>query len=686
MVLSPMDLRLKYLEDDKFSLLRSIPADIYNVFAVITSTLRVIFMNKFLVHLILSGCFIFFSSFTNAIDESTLLTSERAFPFIVTLDSPEMLSLQWHIADGYYLYKKRIKLSATLIQVDSSNSDDATTEQPTQVGKAQFPPSLFIDDPAYKGLEVFRNTLIVKYALSGSAASFANTSIKIKYQGCADVGVCYPPVKKVIKLADLKPSVNVSNLTNLTNLANATNASEAANPSSIEIEPKVEQGTKSEQDVKSEQDTIANSLASDNFILTLFSFFGFGLLLAFTPCVFPMIPILSGIIIGQGKQLSTRKAFSLSLAYVLAMALTYAVVGVLAALFGTNLQIWFQNPWVLSSFAGIFVVLSLSMFGFYDVQMPSFIQVKLNNLSNKQESGNLISAAIMGVLSALIVGPCVTAPLVGALIYIGQTGDTLLGGAALFCLGLGMGAPLLVIGTSAGKILPRAGMWMEAVKGVFGVLMLAVAIWLLARILSPLITQLLWALLMIVSAVYMGALRQHNKDTTQWQLLWKGLGLSIMLVGFLMIVGASTGKSNLLSPLANLGSGVNATLASEHQGLTFKPVKSIDDLQATLKQASKNKQVTMFDFYADWCVSCKEMEEVTFKDSEVKLKLAKVHKIQADVTANDNIDTELLKKFGIIGPPAILFFNDQGEELINHRVVGYMDADKFLKHIAKVVE
>ena len=658
-------------------LLLSISSDIYNALAMITSNLRVTFMKKFLVHLILSGYFLFFSSCANAVDESTLLTSELAFPFSVTLDSPKILSLQWHIADGYYLYKKRIKLLATIVHDDSSSSDNATTDQPTQVGKAQFPASLFIDDPAYKGLEVFRNTLIVKYALSGSETSFANTSIKIKYQGCADVGVCYPPVKKVIKVADLKPSVNVSNLTNL------ANASEAANPSTIDIDTKVGKGT------KSEQDTIANSLASDNFILTLVSFFGFGLLLAFTPCVFPMIPILSGIIIGQGKQLSTRKAFSLSLAYVLAMALTYTVVGVLAALFGTNLQIWFQNPWVLSSFAGIFVVLSLSMFGFYDVQMPSFIQVKLNNLSNKQESGNLISAAIMGVLSALIVGPCVTAPLVGALIYIGQTGDTILGGAALFCLGLGMGAPLLVIGTSAGKILPRAGMWMEAVKGIFGVLMLAVAIWLIARILSHLITQLLWALLLIVSAVYMGALRQHNKDTTQWQLLLKGLGLSLLLVGFILIVGAATGKSNLLSPLAslvNLGNGVNTTVSSEHQGITFKPVKSIDDLKATLKQASKNKQVTMFDFYADWCVSCKEMEEVTFKDAEVKLKLAKVHKIQADVTANDNIDTELLKKFGIIGPPAILFFNDQGEELRNHRIVGYMDAGKFLKHIAKVVE
>lgn len=638
--------------------------------------LRVTFMKKCLVNLILSGYFIFFSSFTNAIEESKLLTSELAFPISVTLNSPEILSLQWDIADGYYLYKKRIKLSTTVINLDDSNS---RKEQATQLGEPQFPASLFIDDPAYKGMEIFRNTLIVKYAISGSKTSLANTSLKIKYQGCADAGVCYPPVKKTIKLADLKPSVNVSSVPDM---SNATNVSDAANSSIIDTNT----NTKPERSAKSEQDTIATSLASDNFILTLFSFFGFGLLLAFTPCVFPMIPILSGIIIGQGKQLSTKKAFSLSLAYVLAMALTYTVVGVLAALFGTNLQVWFQDPWVLSCFAGIFILLSLSMFGFYDIQMPSFIQVKLNNLSNKQESGKLISAGIMGVLSALIVGPCVTAPLVGALIYISQTGDTILGGAALFCLGLGMGAPLLVIGTSAGKILPRTGMWMEAVKSIFGVLMLAVAIWLLSRILPPLISQLLWALLLIVSAVYMGALRQHDKNTTQWQLLWKGLGLSILLIGFIMIIGASTGKSNLLSPLANLGSGVNTALVSEHKGIIFKPVKSIDDLTEALNQASKRKQVTMLDFYADWCISCKEMEEITFKNSEVKLKLSKVHKIQADVTANDNIDTELLKSFDIIGPPAILFFDDKGEELKNHRIVGYMDADKFLKHIAKVVK
>ncbi|MBL4823347.1 MAG: protein-disulfide reductase DsbD [Colwellia sp.] len=630
-------------------------------------------MKQYLLNLILPFSLIFFSGLANAVDESTLLTSDVAFPISISLDSPNMLSLRWHIADGYYLYKKRIKLSVVSVNSDST---DHKNEQTIQIGEPQFPSSLTIDDPAYKGIEVFRNTLIVKYPISGYRASLANTELKIKYQGCADVGVCYPPIKKKIKLSDLKISSAIASVNSNANETIDINA----------IANTISNTNNVNAPVVSEQDLIASSLASDNFMLTLLSFFGFGLLLAFTPCVFPMIPILSGIIIGQGKQISTRKAFSLSLAYVLAMASAYTVVGVLAALFGTNLQVWFQNPWVLSSFAGIFVLLSLSMFGFYEMQMPASLQIKLNNISNKQESGKLISAAIMGLLSALIVGPCVTAPLVGALIYIGQTGDTLLGGSALFCLGLGMGTPLLVIGTSAGKVLPRAGMWMEAVKGVFGVLMIAVALWLLDRILPALVSQLLWALLLIVSAVYMGALRQHNKETTQWQLLWKGLGLTILLIGFIMVIGASTGKSNLLSPLASLGGSVNASQASSHEGIKFTTIKSIDDLKKTIKQANNNGQSIMLDFYADWCISCVEMEKTTFTDTKVKSALANTIKIQADVTANDDIDTELLQHFGIIGPPAILFFDSQGKELNNYRTVGYMEADKFLKHIAKAIK
>ncbi|MBL4765750.1 MAG: protein-disulfide reductase DsbD [Colwellia sp.] len=652
-------------------------------------------MKQYLLNLILPFYLIFFSGLANAVDEATLLTSEVAFPISISLDSPNMLSLRWHIADGYYLYKKRIKLSVVSVNSDST---DHKNEQTIQIGEPQFPSSLTIDDPAYKGIEVFRNTLIVKYPISGYTALSANTELKIKYQGCADVGVCYPPIKKKIKLSDLtiNPAIasvnsNANETIDINAIANTNSNTIANDKIHINATANTNSNTITNANnvnapVVSEQDSIASSLASDNFLLTLLSFFGFGLLLAFTPCVFPMIPILSGIIIGQGKQISTRKAFSLSLAYVLAMASAYTVVGVLAALFGTNLQVWFQNPWVLSSFAGIFVLLSLSMFGFYEMQMPASLQIKLNNISNKQESGKLISAAIMGLLSALIVGPCVTAPLVGALIYIGQTGDTLLGGSALFCLGLGMGAPLLVIGTSAGKVLPRAGMWMEAVKGVFGVLMIAVALWLLDRILLALISQLLWALLLIVSAVYMGALRQHNKETTQWQLLWKGLGLTILLIGFIMVIGASTGKSNLLSPLASLGGSVNASQTSSHQGIKFTTIKSIDDLKKTIKQANNNGQSIMLDFYADWCISCVEMEKTTFTDTKVKSALANIIKIQADVTANDDIDTELLQHFGIIGPPAILFFDSQGKELNNYRTVGYMKADKFLKHIANAIK
>lgn len=615
-------------------------------------------MINFLRILIALTVFIF-STTSFAVDESTLLKADQAFQVSLELEQladatePSTIVVKWNIADNYYMYQKKIKLSF----------DDSSE---VALGSPNFPPSTRMDDPAYGDVEIHRNLLVARFPLKNYNVS--NTvMLKTKYQGCADVGVCYPPVKKTF---DLK-SLNIR-------LLGSTSPShgKTSQPNSLsltQVKPEL-----------SEQDSIAASLASDNFFLTFISFFGFGLLLAFTPCVFPMIPILSGIIIGQGKQLSTRRAFSLSLAYVLAMALAYTVVGVLAALFGTNLQIWFQNPWILGSFAGIFVLLSLSMFGFYELQMPAVIQNKLNSISDKQEGGKLAGAALMGLLSALIVGPCVTAPLIGALIYIGQTGNTLLGGSALFALGLGMGAPLLVIGTSAGKFLPNAGAWMNIVKSVFGILMLAVAIWLLSRILPSVVTQLLWATLLLVSSIYLGALRQHNDDTTSWQLFWKGLGFTMFSYSTLMIIGAATGKANLLHPLASLNVAT-AGETIEDKGIRFKAIKSESDLDSVLVQAKKTGQSVMLDFYADWCISCKEMEETTFKDSAVKAALADSISIQADVTANDDTDNLLLKRFNIIGPPAILFFDPSGKELKVSRVVGYTPADKFSKHVEKAL-
>lgn len=424
-----------------------------------------------------------------------------------------------------------------------------------------------------------------------------------------------------------------------------------------------------------EQDRIAQTLASGHTWVTLLSFFGFGLLLAFTPCVFPMVPILSGLIVGHGATLSTARAFALSLAYVLAMALTYTAAGVFAGLFGSNLQAVFQNPWVLGTFSALFVVLALSLFGFYELQVPSWLQGKLTELSNRQRSGTLLGAAIMGLLSALIVGPCVAAPLAAALIYIGKSGDALLGGSALFMLSMGMGAPLLVLGTSAGKLLPKAGAWMHTVKSVFGVLLLAVAIWMLERVLPMALTLVLWAALLIVSGVYMGALDRLLPDASGWRKFWKGIGLVIVLYGALLLVGAAGGGGDVLRPLHGLQLAGASTQSTRTHSLPFTRIKSIADLNNALA-AARGKAV-MLDFYADWCVSCKEMEKYTFNNSGVQQLLSERVLLQADVTANDAEDRALLQHFGLIGPPSILFFSPEGHECATRRVMGYLDPEQF---------
>jgi thiol:disulfide interchange protein DsbD len=368
---------------------------------------------------------------------------------------------------------------------------------------------------------------------------------------------------------------------------------------------------------------------------------------------------------------------------VLAMALTYTVAGVLAGLFGANIQAAFQNPWILSIFAGIFVALALSMFGFYDLQLPSSVQTRISEISNRQQGGSLIGVAIMGLLSALIVGPCVAPPLAGALIFIGQTGDAVLGGAALFALSMGMGAPLIAIGTSAGKFLPRAGAWMDAVKAVFGVLLLGVAIMLLERIIPAAVALLLWGLLLICSGVYMGATESLPAQAGGWRRLWKGLGLALLVYGALMLVGVAAGGKDTIQPLRGL---IPAGGAGQAAHATFKRIKTAADLDRELSAARTAGKPVLLDFYADWCVSCKEMERYTFSDPDVIAELQRFVLLQADVTANDAEDQGLMQgRFNIPGPPAIMIFDPAGSELRGFRIVGFQPAGAFAAHLRKAV-
>jgi thiol:disulfide interchange protein DsbD len=582
--------------------------------------------------------------------EDELLDPEDAYKLSVTVEDGTHLRLYWGIAEGTYLYHDKITLSTGENQQVALGQ--ITLPQPV-IKQDSVRPDGTIGDIA-----VYHNEIDFIQPLLRTTTEATEFTLQVGYQGCAEIGVCYPPINKTFTLK--LPGIS------------AAEASET-------ISPTVRPAAASSAEPISELDEITETLKGGSTLLIIGLFFLLGLGLAFTPCIFPMIPILSGIIAGQGDKITTKKAFTLSLVYVLAMAVTYTIAGVLAGLFGENLQAYFQNPWILSTFALIFVLLALSMFGFYDLQLPSSLQSRLTEASNRQQGGSLTGVAIMGFLSALIVGPCVAPPLAGALIYIGQTGDALLGGLALFALSMGMGAPLIAIGTSAGKLLPRAGGWMDAVKAVFGVALLAVAIVMLERIIPADIAMLLWGVLFIVSGIYMGALRNLEIEASGWQKLWKGLGFVFLVYGTLMLVGAAAGGKDTLQPLRGIAI---AGGAQGHQELQFKRIKSLDDLQREIAFASSQGKPVMLDFYADWCVSCKEMEKYTFSDPQVIEALANTHLLQADVTANDDIDQALLQEhFGLPGPPAIIFYGSDGRERKNFRMVGFKPANEFSAHV-----
>ena len=585
--------------------------------------------------------------------DKPILAPEQAFIPSATADN-NTITVSWLIEPEYYMYKDKMKFSF---------ADEAATITNVSYSESKMQADAFFGD-----VPVFRHQASATLTTTDAKAGLA--TLDINYQGCADIGICFPPkvTSLPVKLISATNSM-VSSAVASSAVAGAVTVAAAATASE----------TQTNRAPQSEQDRIRGKLSTSSLWINAASFFVLGLLLSFTPCVFPMIPILSSLILGQGKDISTGKAFGLSLTYVLAMAVTYTLVGIFIGLSGYNLQAWFQNPWILSVFAMIFVLLSLAMFGFYEIQMPAAIQTKLNNLSNRQEGGTWLSCGIMGVLSALIVGPCVTAPLVGALIYIAETGDATVGGVALFSMSMGMGLPLLIIGTSAGKLMPKAGAWMDITKVLFGLSMLAMAIWMLSRFLPSNITVMLSAVLAIFGGVYLATTMRFGSN-----ILWlsRSLGFMITLYGTALTVGLLSGHSSLITPLANLGGGS----AEQKHEFEFERIKSETDLENVLNEAADVGQYVLLDYYADWCVSCKEMEAFTFTDPGVQNSLTDVRVIQADVTKNDAEDQAMLKRFGLFGPPAILFFKPGESEVAHARVVGYMKADKFNAHLKTTLQ
>ncbi len=554
------------------------------------------------------------------------LPPEQAFRLSASVPDAGHVRLDWIIAPGYYLYRDRIKIS----------------EDRGRTGAPAFPPGQIKSDEYFGKQVVYHNELIASVPIVGeaSAAQAQSLSLQVTYQGCAEAGLCYPPITRTLLLQ----------------LPSAGGPSAASQNSPSQSGP-------SAAGYVSEQDRLAALIRSGNMLGVLATFFGLGLLLAFTPCVLPMVPILSGLIAGAGANVSTARAFSLSLVYVLGMAVTYTATGAAFAAAGQQVQAAFQQPWIIVGFAALFVAMSLSMFGLYTLQMPSFVQTRLAELSNRQRAGHFGGVAIMGALSALIVTTCVAPPLVATLAVIGQSGDIARGAAALFAMSLGMGAPLLVVGSSAGRWLPRAGPWMDAVKRLFGVLMLAMAAWMLARIVPPRFALLLFAVPALAAAVVCLRMRGGN--------LWlqRGGALLAALYAGALLLGAAQGANDPLQPWQ--------WRTQSEQSLPFRTVATLADLHREVQAAAAAHQAVMLDIDADWCVSCKEMQRYTFTDPRVRQALQSVRLLRANVTANNTEDQALLREFQIFGPPTIAFYDAQGHEQQRFRVVGYMNAADF---------
>ncbi len=568
---------------------------------------------------------IFIYSFSAGLNQSFLEPNEAFIPtFTKNQDS---LDFKLKLGKDIYLYDDKLKVFITKPE------------------KIEITKELNVPKPvAYEEFIVHFDdlNLTIPYELLKSKVESTQYEIEVKFQGCSKLGLCYAPIsEKYLLTLEAKTS---------------------------KVEVKKEEGKTVSLN---ETDSIASSLKDENLLFVLITFFGFGLLLSLTPCIFPMIPILSSIIVGasQKESMTASRGFFLSLVYVLSMSVAYTIAGVIAGVFGANLQVALQNPYVLVAFALIFVALAFSMFGYFEIKLPQSIQSKLNKTTDGKEKQGIAGIAIMGFLSALIVGPCVAPPLAGALVYIGQTGDALLGGLALFVMSLGMGVPLLLIGLGAGKFMPKPGGWMEGITRIFGIVMLGVAIWLLDRVLDASVIIYLWAILLLGSAVYL-KIYKH--------ILAQLITVVIFLLGVILFVGAVSGATNPLNPLEKFTS--STTVQSSSEKLVFKKIKNIEELNQAIKESDKP---VLLDFWASWCVACKEFEEITFTDGDVIKKLQNFTLLQADVTANNDEDKALQKMFGIVGPPGIIFWDKNKNEVKSSKIVGYKNPKDFLEIINK---
>lgn len=560
--------------------------------------------------------------------EQKFLDPDEAFQPKYIQESDKLI-FKLKLGKDIYLYDEKLKVLITKPQKIDITED---INIPDPVNYEEF-------------IVIFDNINVeIPFSLLKSKVDSSNYEIAIKYQGCSKAGLCYAPMTQKYNLDLLKPASD-------TKIVSDTKADI--------VEP------------ENETDEINNILKNSSIWVILGFFFVAGLGLSLTPCIFPMIPILSSIIVkaGNEKELTSSQGFFLSLVYVLSMAAAYTIAGVIAGLFGANIQVALQNPYVLTVFATIFVVLAFSMFGYFKLELPKSLQNKINKTTDGKEKQGVMGVAIMGFLSALIVGPCVAAPLAGALIYIGQTGNAFLGGAALFIMSVGMGIPLLLIGLGAGKYMPKPGGWMDSVSKIFGIVMLAVAIWMLDRVLDATVIMYLWALLLLGSAIY---LKIYTHIMAQL------ITVVIFIYGILLFVGAVSGETNPLNPLNKFTSAKGVSVQS--QDLVFKKVKSLAQLDAAIKASSKP---VMLDFYADWCISCKELENITFKDEAVVAKLKQFTLLKADVTDNTDDDKAMQDKYGIVGPPGLIFWDQNNKEIKSAKIVGYKNAEDFLEIVNK---